>query len=194
MNDPWRVSHPDGEGQVRGMFLKYFSDPNSIGEPTIHMIPLFFFFFDISADWQLRMGQYSGLCPPPPSQFNLSSTPTQEYCIRDLKVATKAGHRGLTATFLVQGPPFSPNSSLLKLFLISADSLHTILNNLQLFSFPLHSQISFFSPLQDVWSKFTRQEGHQLERTGAWGDLAGQVWGIQASSLVPGPPMAVPQL
>lgn len=50
MNDPWRVSHPDGEGQVRGMFLKYFSDPNSIGEPTIHMIPLFFF-FDISADW-----------------------------------------------------------------------------------------------------------------------------------------------
>lgn len=24
MNDPWRVSPLDGEGQIRGMFLKYF--------------------------------------------------------------------------------------------------------------------------------------------------------------------------
>lgn len=24
MNDPWRVSPLDGEGHIRGMFLKYF--------------------------------------------------------------------------------------------------------------------------------------------------------------------------
>ena len=157
MNGPWRMSPPDGERQIKSMFLKCFSDPNSIREPTgmtgiwsVPIIPSYWTFllfgcseWDNTVDSAHRV--HSMFLPPP----------HLEVLHKGQKVHTRAGHRGLTATLIVWGAPFSPNSSLLILFLIFPDSLHIILSHLQHFTFSTPNQIYFFSLLQDGQSKFT---------------------------------------
>lgn len=95
------VFPPDRERQIRGMFLKHFSDPKSIGEPIIPLgnllerldmiCPHDSSVLDISAVLVAQNGATQWTLPPTPGPLNVPSTPAQGCCIRDLKVATEQG-------------------------------------------------------------------------------------------------------